>query len=94
MAITAISRDWGVDPSIVRVTTTDDLATITTTGYLATQEANIELLQNGSFEWLDTDFILIYYVDGEGFFVRDVHRAFKIRALRADRFVCHGKYGR
>jgi hypothetical protein len=30
----------------------------------------------------------------QGFFVRDVHRAFKIRALRADRFVCHGKYGR
>ncbi len=71
MAITAISRDWGVDPSIVRITTTDDLATITTTGYLTAQEDNIELLQNGSFEWLDTDFILIYYADGEGFFVRD-----------------------
>ena len=71
MAITAISRDWGVDPSIVRITTTDDLTTITTTGYLTAQEANIELLQNGAFQWLDTDFILIYYADGEGFFVRD-----------------------
>ncbi len=71
MAITAISRDWGVDPSIVRITTTDDLTTITTTGYLSTQEANIELLQNGSFEWLDGDYILIYYSDGEGFFTRD-----------------------
>ncbi len=71
MAITAISRDWGVDPSIVRITTTDDLAAITTAGYLTAQATNIELLQNGDFEWVDSDFILIYYSDGEGFFVRD-----------------------
>ncbi len=71
MAITAISRDWGVDPSIVRITTTDDLTAITTTGYLTAQATNIELLQNGEFQWLDGDFVLIYYSDGEGFFVRD-----------------------
>lgn len=72
MAITAISRDWGIEPSIVRITTTDDLTTITTTGYLTTQKANIELLQNGDFEWVVGDYILIYYSDGEGFFTHDV----------------------
>lgn len=71
MAITAISRDWGSDPSIVRITDSANLAAITTVGYLATQEDNIAALQNGSFEWLTTDEILIYYSNGQGFFTRD-----------------------
>lgn len=71
MAITAISRDWGVSPSIVRVTTTDDLAAITTAGYLTAQADNIALINNGEFEWVDGDFVAIDYSDGEGFFTRD-----------------------
>jgi hypothetical protein len=69
--ILTISRDWGVDPSIVRITTDDNLAAITTTGYLTAQEATIEALNNGAFEWVDTDEILIAYSGGEGFFTRD-----------------------
>lgn len=68
MAITAISRDWGVDPSIVRITDTANLSAITTTGYVLTQEANIEALNNGAFQWLASDLVLIYYSNGEGFF--------------------------
>lgn len=71
MAITAISRDWGVEPSIVRITTTDTLATITTNGYLATQADEIAALNNGEFEWVVGDTILIDYSNGEGFFTRD-----------------------
>lgn len=71
MAITAISRDWGMDPSIVRIVTSDSLATITTIGYLNTQSDEIEALQNGAFTWVDTDMILISYSNGEGFFTRD-----------------------
>lgn len=71
MAITAISRDWGRDPSIVRIVTTDNLAAITTNGYLTAQANNIESLNFGAFEWSDTDEILISYSDGEGFFTRD-----------------------
>jgi hypothetical protein len=71
MAITAISRDWGIEPSIVRITTTDDLTAITTNGYLTTQIDEIEALQNGAFEWLDGDFVAIDYDGGQGFFVRD-----------------------
>ena len=71
MAITAISRDWGVSPCIVRITTTDDLTAITTTDYLVDEQENIEALQNGEFEWLDGDTVLIDYSNGEGFFTRD-----------------------
>lgn len=71
MSITAISRDWGRDPSIVRIVTTDNLAAITTAGYLTAQEANIESLNFGAFEWADTDEVLISYSGGEGFFTRD-----------------------
>jgi hypothetical protein len=71
MAILTISRDWGVEPCIVRITTSDNLATITTAGYLTNQALIIEALQNGDFEWLPTDVVLIVYNGGEGFFVRD-----------------------
>ena len=71
MAITAISRDWGVSPSIVRVITTDNFTAITTAQYLTVEENNIELLNNGSFEWASTDLVAIDYLNGEGFFTHD-----------------------
>ena len=71
MAITTISRDWGVDPSIVRITTTDDLATITTVGYLNTQAAVIESIQHGDFQWALTDIVAIVYNGGQGQFTYD-----------------------
>jgi hypothetical protein len=71
MAITDISRDWGVAPSIVRVTTTDDLATITTAQYLTTQLANIAAIQHGVFEWVTGDLVAISYNGGEGQFTYD-----------------------
>lgn len=71
MSITAISRDWGSDPAIVRITTTDALTDIIADDYLTDQADNIEALNNGAFEWLDGDLILIKYSDGEGFFTRD-----------------------
>lgn len=71
MAITAISRDWGIDPSIVRVVSSDNLTAITTADYLLDEAANIEALNNGEFEWLDTDGVYIYYSNGQGLFTRD-----------------------
>lgn len=71
MAITSISTDWGVDPRIIRITTTDTFATLTTTGYLTAQATNIENLQNGEFQWTPTDYCLIAYNGGEGFFTMD-----------------------
>lgn len=71
MSITAIGRYFVGDPNIVAIVTTDNLATITTTDYLVTQADEIELLQNGEFQWTDTDLVLIYYSGGIGFFTRD-----------------------
>lgn len=74
MAITAISRNFDGNPNIVTIVSTDTLATITTAGYLtgATIAANIELLQNGEFQWSDTDLILMYYSPAQiGFFIHD-----------------------
>jgi hypothetical protein len=71
MAITSISRDWGRNPSIVRITTTDNLATITANGYINTQSVEIESINKGSFEWVEGDLVAIDYSDGEGMFTRD-----------------------
>lgn len=61
MAITAISRDWGADPSIIRIVTSDDYATITAAGYLTDQAANIRNINNGDFEFRENDVVLASY---------------------------------
>jgi hypothetical protein len=78
MSITAIGRYFVGDPNIVAIVTTDDLTAITTTGYLNTAAvvAAIEELQNGEFQWTETDLVLIYYATAQiGFFVHDVVNA-------------------
>ena len=71
--ITSISRDWGFEPSIIRLTTTDNLAAITTTGYMAAQAANIAAVNSGPFEFNDLDYVLAFYDAATlfGFFVYD-----------------------
>lgn len=63
MSITAIGRYFVGDPNIVCVVTDNTLAEITTAGYLtgATIAAEIEALQNGEFQWSETDIVLINY---------------------------------
>lgn len=71
MAITAISSDFAQDPRTVRITTTDNLATITASGYITDEEDNIKSLNNGEFTFLDSDICIIDYSDGEGLFTVD-----------------------
>lgn len=63
MSITAIGRYFVGNPNIVSIVTDDNLAAITTAGYLTGTDiaADIELLQNGEFQWQDTDVVLISY---------------------------------
>ncbi len=63
MAITAIGRYFVGNPNIVSIVTDDILATITGAGYLtgAAIAADIEALNNGVFEWANTDIVLISY---------------------------------
>ncbi len=66
MAILGISRDTlrqTVD--MVRIdATTSTLAQASTTGYILAQDANIVALNNGPFQWLSTDFVLLAASDG------------------------------
>lgn len=70
MAITSLLRNFNGDPNIVTMVTDDSAAAITTNGYFtsATILANIELLNNGEFQFLDTDLWLIYTSNGVGFY--------------------------
>lgn len=63
MSITAIGRYFVGDPNIVCIVTDDDLAEITTAGYFTSDaiQADVEALQNGEFQWTDTDIVLISY---------------------------------
>lgn len=64
MAITSITRDWGFNPALVRITSTDSYAAVTADGYLTAQAGNIALDNQGSFEWKLSDAVLIYCLDG------------------------------
>lgn len=76
MAITAIGRYFVGDPNIVAIVTTDNLATITTSGYVTAQQDNIEALQNGEFQWTETDLVLMFYSPSLiGFFTYDADNA-------------------
>jgi len=68
MSITSVVRDWGVGPSIVRLTSTDTLATVSTAGYLTAQLANTTAYNNGPFEWQFGDMVAVAASDGDSMF--------------------------
>lgn len=59
--ITSIKRDFNLLPNIVGIVTTANLATITTAGYWNNESDNVDLLNNGEWEWQDEDMVLICY---------------------------------
>lgn len=70
MTVTAISYDWGVDPVLIRLTTTSTKAQITASGFwvLPVTVAAIEDINKGEFTVPEGSVFLINYSDGEGFF--------------------------
>lgn len=64
MSITAITRDYGDNVSIVRITTTNTLAQASVADYITAQAANIQSVNNGEFSWLASDMCLVYASDG------------------------------
>lgn len=64
MAITSISRDFASDVSMVRMTSSDDLAVCLADAYLTVQNDNITALNNGEWTWLASDLIALYASDG------------------------------
>jgi hypothetical protein len=64
MAITSLKRDFVDSPNIVRMETTNTLAQVEATGYLATQSDIILQINSGTWTWLPSDMILCYASDG------------------------------
>lgn len=64
MAITSIKRDFVHSPNIVRMETTDALATVAGATYLADQEENIEAINAGPWTWIASDMVLVFASDG------------------------------
>ena len=70
--ITSIKREFNLFPNAVGIVTTDDLTVITTAGYFGSQAAQIELLNNGDWQWELEDWVVIYYATAQiGFFTYD-----------------------
>lgn len=68
MSILSIKRDYGINPSIVRMTVDNTLEELTTPGYLFREKASLAEINEGAFQWNDTDYVLIYYSGTWGFF--------------------------
>jgi hypothetical protein len=69
MAITSITRDWGTSaPNLVRIVASDTLSQVAANGYMLAQSANITSVNNGAFDFLYTDIIMIAAADGQGMF--------------------------
>jgi hypothetical protein len=67
MSVTSISRDTQNNVSIVRMISTDNIATITSPNYILNQMPNIRALNNGFWQWYVTDFIACNAADGNDF---------------------------
>ena len=70
--ITSIKREFNLFPNIVGIVTADDLAVITTADYFSSQAVEVELLNNGVWQWENEDIVLIYYATAQiGWFTYD-----------------------
>ena len=61
MPILSIMRDWGVDPSLVRITSDDGMRAISAAGYLTDQNDVITALNSGEWTWLTGDMVLVNF---------------------------------
>lgn len=68
MGISSIRRDWRDNVAIVGIVTTDTLASVSAAGYITAQAANISLANNGAFQWLANDSVLVNASDGNQLF--------------------------
>ena len=67
MSITSISRDTQNNVSIVRMVSSDTIATITSANYILNQMPNIRALNSGFWQWYATDFIACSASNGNDF---------------------------
>jgi len=68
MAVTSIQRDTNNNVSLVRISTTDTMATVGSANYIAKQQANINALNGGIWAWFISDMVLVSAADGNAFY--------------------------
>ncbi len=68
MPVISIQRDTNNNVSLVRMISTDGLAAIDGTDYIAQQQETINALNGGVWQWFITDMILVAADDGNAFF--------------------------
>lgn len=68
MAITAIARDLVSSANVVHVVSSDTLATCAGASYITNQTANITALNNGVWNWIAGDTVLVEASDGNSWF--------------------------
>lgn len=68
MSIISILRDTPNNVSIVRIISSDTLATVASADYIADNMDDIRALNAGFWQWFATDFILVAASDGNGIF--------------------------
>ncbi len=69
MAVISIQRDTNNNVSLVRIISTDTIATVSSINYIANQQYNINAINGGYFSWFTSDIIVIAASDSNGFFV-------------------------
>lgn len=82
MAIVAASRDTLTETvDIVRLISTDSLAVVQAAGYLTSQIANLEALNNGIWNWHTSDEVLINYgaiQDSNGNYIDGTNKFYQV----------------
>ena len=68
MSITSIARDYGIGANIVRIVAANTLAQVATAGYVTAQIPTTTALNNGVWEWVVGDMVLVAASDGSDFF--------------------------
>ena len=68
MGITSILRDTPNNVSLVRMISTDNMATIVGSNYILNQMTNIMALNSGSWQWYVTDMIMCSASDGNALY--------------------------
>ena len=89
MAITSISYDWGVQPTMVRITASDTLDVITTAAYWTDQATVIDTLNNGAFTFPDGCLVAISYSGGQNTFTYNSTTAAFVPVLDLSSLIQH-----
>src|SRR5215469_12480185 len=69
MSVISIQRDLNNNVSFVKMISSDTIATVKSVNYIKNQQTNINLINEGKWDWFTSDMILCACSDGNALFV-------------------------